>query len=504
MQKTKRIVSLILAIIIAFGSLAWVLTLLVSAAADDDVWYTLERVYTNIRYKNDADDASTVRYVRGSTSKNDYTITSGRVADFTFTVVDTSRKDTDLSGYLANLKDQGKTKVSIDAGSFKAAKYDAYETEYEIEETSLVPADGSDYYLTYQVVIKGAVYSGTGNTLGFTVESEDPSGKKYTKSFTAEISQSKPNEPRTPSNDDDDDDDDKINAATPYVIVSSYNYGGGQVTAGDTFDLTINFYNTSETIDVENMVMTISTPDAFSLTSSSNTFYISDLESQKTLSKTVKVQAKPSAKPESHAIEVSFRYQYIADGIRKDGDNKESIAIPVIQLDRFAVDPLELPTQMYVGEEMPVTANLVNKGRGDVYNISGEITGSIANPGQRQNLGNLQSGQSDSLDFYIQCTEPGWVNGEVVITYEDINMVIKTISVPYNIEVLSFDDMGPGPFPGEEFPGPEVPPEGEDGSNLGLPIAVGAGVATAVAVILVIRKKRKAALAASEAEDEEF
>lgn len=506
MQKTKRIISLILAIIIAFGSLSWLLTLLVSADSTSDVWYTLERVYTNIRYKNDANTSSNVRYVRGDNTKNDYVISSGRVANLTFTVVDTAHKadpadDTNLKKMVADLKDKDKTKISIDAGSFKAARFDdANQTTYEIVETSFAVASDGDYYLTYQVKINGAVYDGTGKTLGFTVTSSDIN---YSKSFSVEITQCKPTEPRTPSKDDDDDDEDKIHSATPYVIVSNYNYGGGQVTAGDVFDLTINFYNTSETIDVENMVMTITTPEAFSLTSSSNTFYISDLEAQKTLSKKVSVQAKPNAKPESHAIEVSFRYQYIADGTRKDGDTKESIAIPVVQLDRFSVDPIEMQNQMFVGEEIPVTVNMVNKGRSEVYNISGEITGNIANPGQRQNLGNLESGKSESMDFYITCTEPGWVNGEVIITYEDVNMVVKTVAVPYSIEVISFDDTF-NPEPGWEEPGMEVPPEEGQNNKLGIIIAVVAGVVTAAAVLLVIRKKKMASKAASEEEDEEF
>lgn len=508
MQKTKRIISLILAILIAFGSLSWLLTLLVSAAGSSDVWYTLELVYNGIRYKEEAEGASAesssaVRYIRGSNVKNDYVISSGRAANLTFTVVDKdiSGSEADMLAWATAMK--ADVKVSIDAGSFKAARFDnaKNQTEYIIiDNVSPAPAEGSNYYLTYQVEINGAVYNGTGNTLGFTVES---ASKKYSKSFSAEITQCQPTQPRNRDDDDDDDDEDKIHAATPYVIVSSYNYGGGQVTAGDVFDLTINFYNTSETIDVENMVMTITTPDAFSLTSSSNTFYISDLEAQQTLSKKVSVQAKPSAKPESHAIEVSFRYQYIADGTRKDGDTKESIAIPVVQLDRFSVDPIEMQNQMFVGEEIPVTVNMVNKGRSEVYNISGEIRGNIANPGQRQNLGNLESGKSESMDFYITCTEPGWVNGEVIITYEDVNMVVKTVSVPYSIEVLSFDDVN-GPEPGWEEPGMEVPPEEGQNNKLGIIIAVVAGVVTAAGVLLVIRKKKMASMAASEEEDEEF
>ena len=131
--------------------------------------------------------------------------------------------------------------------------------------------------------------------------------------------------------------------ATPYVIVNNYNYGG-TITAGDTFPLSITLFNTSKSLDVQNMMVTITMPEAFMLTSSSNTFYIEDLESEGMVTKTMNVTAKANAAPQSHNIEVSMKYQYVDDHLnsRRDNTTQETISIPVVQVDRFQVTGVDV------------------------------------------------------------------------------------------------------------------------------------------------------------------
>ena len=76
--------------------------------------------------------------------------------------------------------------------------------------------------------------------------------------------------PETP---DDNKDNNEPVAAQPYVIISNYSYGKGDLVAGETRNVTMTFRNTSKTMAVENMMVTITMPDAMMLTSSSNSFY---------------------------------------------------------------------------------------------------------------------------------------------------------------------------------------------------------------------------------------
>ena len=105
--------------------------------------------------------------------------------------------------------------------------------------------------------------------------------------------------------------DEETTAAQPYVIISSYSYGKGDLVAGETRNVTMTFRNTSKTMAVENMMVTMTLPDAMMLTSSSNSFYIESLAAEGTITKTVNVTVKPTAAAQSHSMTVDFTYDYL-------------------------------------------------------------------------------------------------------------------------------------------------------------------------------------------------
>lgn len=251
-------------------------------------------------------------------------------------------------------------------------------------------------------------------------------------------------------------------AAKPYVIISSYSYGKGDLVAGETRNVTMTFTNTSEYLSVENMMVTMSLPaDAMVLTSSSNTFYVKSLEAGKSITKTVNVTVKPTAPVQSQAMTVNFTYDYLDSGTRKSASTDESISMPIVQVDRFTVTGIEMQDTLFTSEESSLSVNFVNKGRSDVYNISAKIScAGIANDGEEQYIGNLASGTTSSADFYITAQEAGALSGEVIITYEDTNMQERTVSIPFSGTVMSYEDVYGPMDPGMEDPGmmePEQP-----------------------------------------------
>lgn len=289
-------------------------------------------------------------------------------------------------------------------------------------------------------------YTGKGNSLsftyGYTLDAGTPDARavEYHASVTIPECVEYTRRPEDPEKDPD-----PMAPIIPHIIVSQYSFGGLTVTAGQQFSLDLSITNTSPTYDIENVVMTIKAPEGMSLTNSSNTYYFPRLDKKKSISQSITMQALPSAKPQAHNIDISFKFQYIANEKRVDGPaDAEVIAIPVTQIDRFSVNPIEAPSYLYVGDEYPISAVCVNKGRSEVYNVSAEIRGNIPNPGQKQFIGNIESGKENSADFFITGQEAGPLNGEVVVTYEDANMNIKEIIMPFEVMVQAMD-FGPPP-----------------------------------------------------------
>ena len=289
--------------------------------------------------------------------------------------------------------------------------------------------------------------------------------------------------------------DEETTAAQPYVIISSYSYGKGDLVAGETRNVTMTFRNTSKTMAVENMMVTMTLPDAMMLTSSSNSFYIESLAAEGTITKTVNVTVKPTAAAQSHSMTVDFTYDYLDNGVRRNAKTTETISMPVLQVDRFTVTGIDLPQQIFIGEENNLSVNFVNKSRTDIYNLSAKLNcEGLSNNGEEQYLGNLASGTTSSADFYITGNEKCELVGEVIITYEDTNMNQRTVSVPFTTQVTSYEDIwgpsnpsvDPGMDPGTD-PGMEEPAGFPWFWVIGGVVVVAAGVF----VYLKLRKNKK-------------
>ena len=298
-----------------------------------------------------------------------------------------------------------------------------------------------------------------------------------------------------PTKPDDEKPDTETTAAQPYVIISSYSYGKGDLVAGETRNITMTFRNTSKTMAVENMMVTMTLPDAMMLTSSSNSFYIESLAAEGTITKTVNVTVKPTAAAQSHSMTVDFTYDYLDNGIRRNAKTTESISMPVLQVDRFTVTGIDLPQQIFIGEENNLSVNFVNKSRTDIYNLSAKLNcEGLSNNGEEQYLGNRASGTTSSADFYITGNEKGELVGEVGLTYEDTNMNQRTVSVPFTTQVTSYEDVwgpsnpsvDPGMDPGTD-PGMEEPAGFPWFWVIGGVVVVAAGVF----VYLKLRKNKK-------------
>lgn len=450
-------------------------------ALPTDLTYVLETIRDRrgvVKFEQKYEDGSTAIYPE---------IREGYSVDMVvqFPLSGVTKEEIAVLTSTGNIEDS-RIDILIDRGSFyygEGASSNLINRTKETEKGVLVYAK-----------LTNLIYTGDGKTLALTVQNKNDNPTYVYEQFSAEVGSCVPTDRTDHGDVDDTPDYGSMQMATPYVIVSNYNYGG-TVTAGDTFTLSLTFYNTSRNIDVSNMMITVTMPEALMLTSSSNTFYVDQLDSEATVTETMQVTAKANAAPQSHNIDVSMKYQYVDDHLvsRRDNTTQETISIPIIQVDRFQVTGVEVSPEIYLNEESYLTVNFVNKGRSDVYNLSAEITGDIQNPGQQQNLGNLTSGSTGTADFYITPNAEGVCSGEVKITYEDTNMEEKTATILWSttvVDPMGGMDMGMGIGPGMEVPGMMDDPSLMDEEKKSpTPFIIGGVVAAAAVAGLLIRRR---------------
>ena len=278
-------------------------------------------------------------------------------------------------------------------------------------------------------------------------------------------------------------------APAPNVIVANYTYGE-RVTAGQVFDLNLEFMNTSQTLPVENVVMSLDTGEGISINSASNTFYIPKLGPGGKERVKVQVQALFQSKLQSPKLSISGKYEYVEKKERKQLSASETIAIPVYQPDRFQVKEPEFTETIHQGEETTISIPYVNKGRGQVFNVEAKLEGEIAAVEKDLNLGNYEAGKSGTIDFVVTPSGMGEFKGQVTVAYEDEAMEVKTLTVPvtFQVEAGVSDSEGDLEEPAEE-------------KNLGAGKWAGIFLAAAVFILTAIivklknvkQKKRKSA-----------
>lgn len=286
-----------------------------------------------------------------------------------------------------------------------------------------------------------------------------------------------------------------VKSAAPNLIVKKYSYGKDPIYSGKEFGLSLEFYNTSKTLATENIVVALETGEGLSIANSSNTFYFESLGAGQ--SKTIDLTMKALAieKSTSAVVDVNFRYDYVEDGERVNQTMAEKISIPVYLKDRFVINEPVLPEMASVGSECVVSFNYVNKGKSSLSNVEVKVEGDVPALQKVQNVGNIESGNSGSIDVILIPDKPGQQKATIVISYENANEDLVEEKFPVELNV---GEMAPVMPDG----GMEMPVE-EPSSPWGWVVGVVA-LAGAVVAVVLLRKRHKKKKQAGNVEELDF
>ena len=308
-----------------------------------------------------------------------------------------------------------------------------------------------------------------------------------------------------------DDEDAPKTESTPQLMIESYSYGEGvtAVTGGEVFTLSAVIRNTGKTA-VRNVKLTISstmdeqTGGAFSPANSSNTFYIDSIPAGGSVTETIDLLPKADASPKSYGVDFAFSYEAIVNDELVTKEVTQTVAIPLIQPDRFEVTDIQMYGPVMFGESLNGYVSYANKGKSTIFNLSMKVAGDGFTTAETETyIGNVESGASDSYDLAINPTQAGTVSGTITFTYEDSNGDTKELVKEFTSEVMEYVEPD---IP--DIVDPNMPVEAEGGMPVWGWIAIAAGgVVALVAVIVVIRKvvkkKKQAALDAEDDYDDE-
>ena len=273
-----------------------------------------------------------------------------------------------------------------------------------------------------------------------------------------------------------------IDSPVPVVILSSYHYGGGSVAAGSTAKLDFSFKNTSRTIPIDNVVVSVSGGVDLMLNGSANTFYFDSIAAGGSKSISVPMKAAQRISANTQDVVVSVHYEYVDHNKRGSNSTDLSISVPLYQPDRFDIDP---PTAPYVGapyEEISLTMDYVNRGKTEVSNVEASVVGDIETATPLVRVGNVEAGKSGTIAFSVTPMLEGDNQVTVKLTYEDSNGEQKERIFETVLTTVAYDE------PSEDWGDPMEPVEEGGQFPWWILLAV---VPVGGVVLLVLRKKKK-------------
>ena len=279
----------------------------------------------------------------------------------------------------------------------------------------------------------------------------------------------------------------------PLIILSGYSYGGASVAAGSDVTLDFTFLNTSKTTAIENVMLKVSSGADLTLSGSTNTFYFDRVGAGSAKNVTVPFKAAQRISTNTQEVNLSFSYEYVDHEQRSSNTSELSISIPMYQPDRFEISEPKIPYTGFVGEEISLTLDYVNKGKSEVSNVEAEISGDVDAYNPYLRVGNLESGKSGTIAFAVTPMLEGDNQVTVKVTYEDSNGELKERVFETTVTAMAYEPMDPG-----EWDEP-IEPEEPKGSFPWWIVIIAVLAAAVVTLVIWRKKKKKARLAAEQA-----
>lgn len=281
-------------------------------------------------------------------------------------------------------------------------------------------------------------------------------------------------------------DEETIASPTPIVILSKYNYGGSSVAAGSSTNLSFSFTNTSKTIKIENVMVTVTGGQDLMLNGSTNTFYFESVAASGSKTVTVPMKAAQLISASAQDVKIDVTYEYVDQNARKSGNATLSLSVPLYQPDRFEMSEPTSSYTGYVGEETSLTIDYVNKGKSAINNVEATISGDIDTPTAYQRVGTIDGGKNGTIAFAVTPQLEGENQVKIVITYEDSNGNTKERVFEATVEAMAYEPTDPG----MDDPGMIDP---EPANTFPWKYVVIAVVAALIVLLIVLRIRKKKA-----------
>ena len=216
----------------------------------------------------------------------------------------------------------------------------------------------------------------------------------------------------------------------PKVIVADCKEIPEHIYAGDSVTLKVILKNTNKKKYVQNMTVTAGCEgDGISLGNAVNTQYYEKLGAGKTLEVPVEIQTDKKTEAGKYKLTLELSYDN-PDAVTLTANGQ--IEITIEQKSELTMEIGQIPEEVNAGDRLQISVQLMNVGRGMVYNARCTVDVPGLQTDKSLFLGNLEggtavSGELDAFAGVVNAEEEtaekryGRTGGRILLTYEDEN-----------------------------------------------------------------------------------
>lgn len=277
-----------------------------------------------------------------------------------------------------------------------------------------------------------------------------------------------------------------IATQTPYILIKQYRHKKS-LYSGEPFDVEVEFLNTSQKVNMENVLIKVSTSDSISLLSGTNTLFVNNLNAGGSTKQVIHLTASSDCKEPTQKITFNISFEYNDNNERKKEETEESLTIQIKHRDRLEIQEVHYD-DMQVMQEGVISVPYINKGQTSLLNMEASLDLDGVDVIQKNiYVGNIESGKNGTFDFLVTPLNEEAYSGNIVLTYEDSTQKKTSVTVPLEFTAVGAyvaDDVSEEEFTEEE-------PEEEQSSFPILYVAIAGGVVLLTIIIIIVVKKKK-------------
>jgi len=250
----------------------------------------------------------------------------------------------------------------------------------------------------------------------------------------------------------------------PTILISQFTTDPAPIVPGEAFTLTFELENVGDR-DARKVSIVIrdqqgnesvgETEQAlaegsqiFSPVESGNMLYISKIPEGEKVKASIRMMAPGDIKPGLYNLDIMMEY---GDAGRASYQASQRIGLVVSQEDSLKIVSLQVPSELMVGDEASLSAEIVNLGNAPLRGIKVEVEGDLELEEPSQYFGTFEAGDFDEYSSQFFVENPGTKQGKVVVSYYDPFNKLQRVEEEFSIQVK----------------GPESPAEPETGKAKG-------------------------------------